>query len=231
MWELDYKESWAPKNWCLWTVVLEKTLESPLDCKEIQPVHPKDQSWVFIGKTDVEAETPILWPLHEKKLTHWKRPWCWEGLGAGGEGDDRGWDGCMASPTRWTWVWMNSGSWWQTGRPCVLRFMGLQRVRQDWATELKWTTDFLTVRFVKGGSEVSPIKNFEIKVSSDLSAEAEMWSDLDLRLYPKTVGPPSLCDLVLVSGQWRCYIDICKPVERNNSEAGKQSIIGHLFKI
>ena len=62
MWELDYKESWAPKNWCFWTVVLEKTLESPLDCKEIQPVHPKgDQSWVFIGKTDAEAETPILW--------------------------------------------------------------------------------------------------------------------------------------------------------------------------
>ena len=62
MWELDYKESWAPKNWCFWTVVLEKTLESPLDCKEIQPVHPKgDQSWVFIGGTDVEAETPILW--------------------------------------------------------------------------------------------------------------------------------------------------------------------------
>ena len=62
MWELDYKESWAPKNWCFWIVVLEKTLESPLDCKEIQPVHPKgDQSWVFIGRTDVEAETPILW--------------------------------------------------------------------------------------------------------------------------------------------------------------------------
>ena len=63
MWELDYKESWAPKNWCFWTVVLEKALESPLDCKEIQPVHPKgDQSWVFIGRTDVKAETPILWP-------------------------------------------------------------------------------------------------------------------------------------------------------------------------
>ena len=63
MWEVDYKESWAPKNWCFWTVVLEKTLESPLDCKEIQPVHPKgDQSWIFIGRTDVEAETPILWP-------------------------------------------------------------------------------------------------------------------------------------------------------------------------
>ena len=67
MWELDCEESWVPKNWCFWTVVLEKTLESPLDCKEIQPAHPKgDQSWVFIGKTDAEAETPILWPPHAK---------------------------------------------------------------------------------------------------------------------------------------------------------------------
>ena len=67
MWELDYRETWVQKNWCFWTVVLEKTLESPLDCKEIQPVHPKgDQSWVFIGRTDVEAETPILWPLEWK---------------------------------------------------------------------------------------------------------------------------------------------------------------------
>ena len=63
MWELDYQESWAPKNWCFWTVVLEKTIESPLDCKEIQPVHPKgDQFWTFIGRTDAEAETPIFWP-------------------------------------------------------------------------------------------------------------------------------------------------------------------------
>ena len=67
MWELDYKESWAPKNWCFWTVVLEKTLESPLDCKEIQPVHPKENlSWIFIGRTDVEAETPIIWPPDER---------------------------------------------------------------------------------------------------------------------------------------------------------------------
>ena len=65
--------------------------------------------------------------------------WCWEGLGAGGEGDDRGWDGWMASPTQWTWVWVNSGSWWWTGRPGVLGFMGSQRVRHDWATELNWT--------------------------------------------------------------------------------------------
>ena len=75
MWELVYKESWAPKNWCFWTVVLEKTLESPLDCKEIQPVHPKgDKSWVFIGRIDVEAETPILWPPDVKKWLIWKDP-------------------------------------------------------------------------------------------------------------------------------------------------------------
>ena len=75
MWELNYKESWAQKNWCLWTVVLEKTLKSPLDCKEIQPVHPKgNQSWVFIGKTDVEAETPILWPPDVKSWLIWKVP-------------------------------------------------------------------------------------------------------------------------------------------------------------
>ena len=72
-------------------------------------------------------------------LTHWKRLWCWEGLGAGGEGDDRGWDGWMASPTQWTWVWVNSGSWWWTGRPGMQQFMGSQRVRHDWVTELNWT--------------------------------------------------------------------------------------------
>ena len=74
-----------------------------------------------------------------EELTHWKRLWCWEGLGAGGEGDDREWDGWMASLTRWTWVWVNSGRWWWTGRPAMLRFMGSQRVRHDWATELNWT--------------------------------------------------------------------------------------------
>ena len=139
MWELDCEESWAPNNWSFWTVVLEKTLESPLNCKEIQPVHPKGvQAWVFIGRTDAEAETPVLWPPISEELAYWKRPWFWEGLGAGAEGDDR-WDGWMASPTGWAWVWVNSGSWWWTGRPGVLRFMGSQRVRHDWATELNWT--------------------------------------------------------------------------------------------
>ena len=124
----------------LGTVVLEKTLESPLDCKEIQPGYPKgDESWMFIGGTDVEAETPILFSTWCGELTHLKRPWCWERLMAGEEGDNRGWDVWMASLTQWTWVWVDSGSWWWTGRPGVLRFTGSQRVRHKWATELNWT--------------------------------------------------------------------------------------------
>ena len=122
----------------LCTVVFEKTLESPLDCKEIQPVHSKgDQPWDFFGRNDAKAETPVLWPPHAKSWLIGKdsdagRDW-------GGEGDDRGWDGWMASLTRWTWVWVNSGSWWWTGRPGVLRFMGSRsRTRlSDW-TELNW---------------------------------------------------------------------------------------------
>ena len=127
MWEFDYKEIWAPKNWCFWSVVLEKTLESPLDCKEIQAVHPREnQSWIFIESTDVEAESPILWPPGAKNWLIGKDPDAGKRLRAGGEGDDRGWDGWMASPTQWTWVWVNSGSWWWTGRPGVLQSMGSQ---------------------------------------------------------------------------------------------------------
>ena len=103
-----------------------------------------DQLWDFFGRNDAKAETPVLWSPHAK-LTHWKRLWCWEGLGAGGEGDDRGWDGWMASRTRWTWVKVNSGSWWWTGRPGVLWFMGSQRVGHDWVTELNWTEPWLLI--------------------------------------------------------------------------------------
>ena len=78
-----------------------------------------------------------------EELTHWKRPWCWERLRAGGERDDRGWDGWMASPTQWTWVWVNSGSWWWAGTPGMLQSMRLQWVRHDWATELNWTDMWL----------------------------------------------------------------------------------------
>ena len=141
MWELDYKESWGPKNWCYWTAVLKKTPESPLDCKEIQPV----QSILKEISPGCSLEG-LSWSWNSnslatscEELTHWKRLWCWEGLGAGGEGEDRGWDGWMASPTRWTWVWVDSGGWWWTGRPGVLQSPGSQRVGHDWATELNWT--------------------------------------------------------------------------------------------
>ena len=129
MWELDCEKSWVPNNWCFWTVVLEKTLESPLECKEIQPVQPRgDQFWVFFGRTDAEAETPVLWPPDAKSWLIGKDP---EGLGAGGEKDDRGRGGWMESPTRWTWIWIDYRSWWWTGRPGVLRFMGSKRVGLD----------------------------------------------------------------------------------------------------
>ena len=151
MWELDCEESWASKNWCFWTVVLEKTLVTPLDCKEIKPVHSKgDQPWDFFGRNDAKAETPVHLATSCEELTHWKRLWCWEGLGAGGEGDDRGWDGWMASLTRWMWVWVNSRSWGWTGRPGALRFMGSQRVGHDWATGLtNWTDQSLYFAFTK----------------------------------------------------------------------------------
>ena len=98
-----------------------------------------DQSWVFIGRTQHWSWNSNTLATSCEELTHWKRPWCWEGLGAGGEGDDRGWDGWMASPTQCTWVWVNSRSWWWTGRSGVLRFMGSQRVGHDWEAELNWT--------------------------------------------------------------------------------------------
>ena len=148
MWKLDYKESWVPKNWCFWTVVLEKTLffffvektlESPLDCKEIQPVHPKgDQSWVFIGKTDIESEIPILLPPDVKswligKYSDAGRDWGQEEKGTT-EDEMAGWHHRLGGRE----FWVNTRSWWWTGRPGVLLFMGSQRAGHDWATGLKW---------------------------------------------------------------------------------------------
>ena len=136
--ELDCEESWVPKNWCFWTVVLGKTLESlglqgdptsPSWRRSVLGVHWKDWCWSWNSNTLATSC---------EELTHWKRPWCWERLGAGGEGDDGTWDGWMASLTQWSWVWVISGSWWWTGRSGMLRFMGLQSWTQlsDW-TELK----------------------------------------------------------------------------------------------
>ena len=131
MWEVDYKESWVPKNWCFWTVVLEKTFESPLDCKEIQPVHPKrNESWIFIGRVMLKLKFQyfchLMW-----RTDSFERPWYWERLKAGEEGDDRGWDNWMASLNQWTCVWVNSRNGWWTGRPGVLQSVGSQSVRHD----------------------------------------------------------------------------------------------------
>ena len=147
----------APKSWQIVTAAMKlkrrllfgrkdtselwcwRRLKSPLDCKEIQPVHPQgNQPWIFIGRTDAEAETPVLLVTWCKELTHLKSPWCWERLKAGGEGDEGGWDGWMASPTWQTWDWINSWSCWWTGRPEVLQSMGSQGVWHEWATELDW---------------------------------------------------------------------------------------------
>ena len=137
MWALDHKEGWVPKNGCLGIMVLENTLGSPVDSKEIQSVNPKrNQPWIFIGRTLCWSRSSNTLATWCSELTHLKRPWCWERLRAVGEGDNRGWDGCMASPTQWTWVWVSSWSWWWTERTDVLWFMGLQRVWHNWMTQL-----------------------------------------------------------------------------------------------
>ena len=144
MWELDCVESWAPKNWCFWTVVLEKTLESPLDCKEIQPVHPKGNHPEYsleglMLKLKLQYFGHLMWRTDSLG----ERPWCWQRLKAGTEGDDRRGHDWMASLTQWTWIWVNSRSWWWTWKPGMLQSMGSQRVRHDWATELDYVVQWL----------------------------------------------------------------------------------------
>ena len=140
-------ENWSikkaePKNWCFWTVVLEKTLKGPLDCKEIQPVHSEgDQPWDSLEglmlKLKLQYFAHVMWRADslEKTLMLGK-------IGGRGEGDNRGWDGWMASPNQWTWVRVDSRSWWWTERPGVLWFMESQRVGHSWVTELNWTEGY-----------------------------------------------------------------------------------------
>ena len=163
MWELDYKEIWALKNWCFWTVVLEKILESPLDCKEIHSVNPQgNQSWIFMGRNDVEAETPILWPPDRRTDSLEKTLML--GKMSGGEGDDRGWNGWMASLTRWTWVWVSSESWWWTGRPGMLQSM--VHKESDAIEQLNWTDSQLILWWFKLNNDGTQPYIYRYPVSS-----------------------------------------------------------------
>ena len=125
---IDAFELWCWRRLLRVTWTARRSNQSIL--KEISP-------GIFFWRNDSSWNSSTLATSREE-LTDWKRLWCWEGLGAGGEGDNRGWDGWMASQTRWTWVWVNSRSWWWTGRPGLLQFMGSQRVGHDWVTELNW---------------------------------------------------------------------------------------------
>ena len=137
IWELDYKESGAMKNWWFWMWCWRRLLRVPWTARR--------SNWSIIKEISPEYSLEGLMLKLQylatwwEELTHWKRPWCWERLKAGGEGDNRGWDGWMPSPTRWIWIWLGFRSWWWTGRPGVLQSVGSQRVRHDWVTELNWS--------------------------------------------------------------------------------------------
>ena len=158
MWELDYKESWMPKNWCFWTVVLEKTLGESLGLqgdptsqskrKPVLNIHWKDWCWSWC------FNSLATWC---EELTYWKRPWCWERLKIGREGDDRGWDGWMASLTWWTWVWVGSGTWWWTGGPWTCC--------SPWGHQESDPTEWLTLSL---SMPVSPI-NSKLPMVADIT--------------------------------------------------------------
>ena len=137
MWELDHKESWAPKNWGFWTTVLEKTLQSPVDCKEInQSILKEITSEYSLEGLMLKLKLQYFDGHLMRRTDSLEKSLIWEQLKAGGEGNDRGWDDLMASLTRWTWVWASSRSWWWTEKPGVLQSIWSQRIGHDWATQL-----------------------------------------------------------------------------------------------
>ena len=145
---------------------LQGVSTSPSWKRSVLGVHWKDWCWSW------NSNTLATWC---EELTHWKRSWCWEGLGAGGEGDNRGWDGWMASLTRWTWVWVNSGSCWWTGRPGMLLFMGSQRVGHDWVTELNWTERIYIVTEIKEGGAKHQRRTYKGKKVLGLGRKFHIW--------------------------------------------------------
>ena len=144
MWELDQKRSWAPKNRCFELWCWRRLLRVPWASRRsnqsiLKEISPKCSLESLMLKLKLQDFGHLM-----EELTHLKRSWCLERLKVGGEGDNRGWDGWLASLTQWTWVWVNSGSWWWTGRPDVLQFMGSQRIKHNWAAELNWGLEWAT---------------------------------------------------------------------------------------
>ena len=188
MWELDHKEGWALKNWCFRTVVLEKTLESPLDSKEIKPVDLKgNQPWIFIGKTNAEAEAPILWPP-DTEMTYWKRLWYWERLKAGGEGGNRGWDGWMVSSIQWTWVWAN----WEIVKDREAWWAAVHGVAKSWTQLSNWTT-------------LNPAEHFSLKSDRTFRVGLswrETWSPALLAWVCSAFSPWNFLALWLWKSYW-----------------------------
>ena len=215
MWDLDCEEGWAPKNWCFWTVVLEKTLECPLHCKEIQPVHSLMEISPGISLEGMMLNLKLLYFGHlMRRVNSLQKTLMLGGIGGRRSGRQRmGWDGWMVSLTRWTWVWVNSGSWWWTGQPGVLWFMGSQRVGHDWATELNWLMHLwsLVTEGLTGPTSLNHLRTqpvhfplmssaFLTRVSgeSDLTPVAVSTSALPLQ------GDSSLTEMWPESGDWGC---------------------------
>ena len=184
MWELDYKESWAPKNWCIWTVVLEKTLESPLDCKRsnqsiLKKISPECSLEGLMPKLKLQSFGHLM-----RRADSFEKTLMGERLKEGREGDDRGWGGLMVSLTQWIWVWVNSRSWWWTGRPDLLQSMGSQL---DMTERLNWT-DWM---YVYGGPQKSDalefMRPFQYK-HTHLGALSWEWFEfiLSLLFYPSS---------------------------------------------
>ena len=161
MWELDCEESWVPKNWCFWTVVLDKTLESPLDCKEIQPVHPKgNQSWIVIGSLMLKLKLQYFGHLMQRTDSLEKTLMLRKIEVRRRRGQHK--MSCMASPTQWTWVWLSSGSWCWTGKPGMLQSIESQRVQHDWVTELKKILKMIYIIQWQFNTVIKSVLNYNI---------------------------------------------------------------------
>ena len=193
--------------------MLEKTLESPLDCKKIKLVNPKgNQSWIFIERNDWwRSNTLTTW---WKEVTHWKRSWSWEILRARGEGDEKEWDDWMASLIQWTWVWASSGSWWWTKKPGMLQSRGLQKVTDDWETELEWiwTALAISARDQLSGYEEDPwSQGFSAVYLSHSPISWSLWTQEDTPRQPLNIQIKPLGKVIANLIRWVSPLWLLEP--------------------